>query len=396
MDDFVTAREAAGLLGVTLDTFYVYVSRKGIRSQAVANSRARRYWRDDVERLRQRRSSQASMRDDVNEDSALTLIKADTLFYRGRSVSDLSDTATFEQVAALLWGVEEYAAFTPDVATAPATLKSVRAAIRGEPHVNQALAIFPMLEDANPRALDLSTLGTAKTGADLLRWFAAIILNLPTPSVQAIHKIFAKALRLGSHETDLVRRLLVLSADHGMEPATFAVRAVASTGVSPWRAVPTGLSVALGRRSRLGHFSSLARFVSDILKSDMVAEPIVRRIHESDDLPGFSIERGAPSEPRARTLLVALQEFSNDPDCQRFNVAIKVANDIGGFVPTFALLSTFAWRKLGLKTTNAPFLMARSAGWIAHSIEQYQTGERQRRELHYRGPLPVAAAGDRR
>jgi hypothetical protein len=43
MDEYVSAEEAAALLGVAIDTVYVYVSRKGIRSIPTPNSSKRRY-----------------------------------------------------------------------------------------------------------------------------------------------------------------------------------------------------------------------------------------------------------------------------------------------------------------------------------------------------------------
>lgn len=387
-DDYITAEEAAALLGVALDTFYVYVSRKGLRSQPTPNSRKRRYWREDVERLRQRRGRPAPIAGDINQESALTLITGDQIFYRGKDVADLAETASLEATAALLWGVEAEAVFTPALPAAPTALHALRAALADEAHVDQALALFPLLERANPRALDLSVLGTARTGADLLRWFAAIALGASGPVAEPIHAIFGKACGLAPRDEDLVRRLLVLSADHGMEPATFAVRAVASTGVSPWRAVPTGITVSLGQRSRLGRFTALGRMVSDILRSDVPSDAVVRRVREGDELIGFSARAEDRREPRAAILRAALRTYRDDPERQRLEDAIQAAEDIGGYAPTFALLSTFVWRKVGLKATNAPFLMARSAGWIAHSIEQYQAGERERREPHYQGPLP--------
>jgi len=43
----------AGALGVSIPTLYAYVSRGLIRSQGVPGSRNRRYWKVDIERLRQ-------------------------------------------------------------------------------------------------------------------------------------------------------------------------------------------------------------------------------------------------------------------------------------------------------------------------------------------------------
>jgi predicted DNA-binding transcriptional regulator AlpA len=52
---YITAKEAAAALGVSIPTLYAYVSRGLIRSQGVAGSRNRRYWKVDIERLRGRR-----------------------------------------------------------------------------------------------------------------------------------------------------------------------------------------------------------------------------------------------------------------------------------------------------------------------------------------------------
>src|SRR6202030_2262223 len=52
---YTSATEAAGALGVSIPTLYAYVSRGFIRSQGVAGSRNRRYWKVDIERLKGRR-----------------------------------------------------------------------------------------------------------------------------------------------------------------------------------------------------------------------------------------------------------------------------------------------------------------------------------------------------
>ncbi len=48
---YLSAEEAASLLGVNLTTLYAYVGRKNIRSMKVEGSRKRRYWAADIHRL---------------------------------------------------------------------------------------------------------------------------------------------------------------------------------------------------------------------------------------------------------------------------------------------------------------------------------------------------------
>src|SRR5262245_55370915 len=52
--ELVTAREAAKLLGIKLDTLYAYVSRGLVRSVSGEGRKARLYLKDDLDRLRAR------------------------------------------------------------------------------------------------------------------------------------------------------------------------------------------------------------------------------------------------------------------------------------------------------------------------------------------------------
>jgi citrate synthase len=53
---YLTAREAAGELGISLKTLYAYVSRGLIRSEAVGGKRRnRRYRAEDVRKLKERK-----------------------------------------------------------------------------------------------------------------------------------------------------------------------------------------------------------------------------------------------------------------------------------------------------------------------------------------------------
>jgi citrate synthase len=389
MDEYVSAEEAAAMLGVAVDTVYVYVSRKGIRSIPTPNSSKRRYWRADVERARRRGGRSPAIAGDLKQESAITLHTEEDLYYRGRSVRELTESASFEEVAALLWDVEEKEAFTEKLPASAPTMSLFTTAFASESTVNQALALFPLLEAANPRSYDLSQVGMARTGADILRCLCALILGKPHPAADPIHATFGETLGLSPEDTDLLRRLLILSADHGLDSATFAVRAVASTGVSPWRSILTGLSVKSGQRGKLTQYGGVRQLITEIMGAKMASEPVMRRVQEGEAIPGFQPPEASRADARVRILSDRLHTtMSADKDFQHIEAAARAVHEIQGLEPTFAYLSGFAWWKVGLRSNIAPFLLGRSAGWVAHAIEQYQGGERERAELHYRGPLP--------
>ena len=111
--DYLTAAETAAALGISLATLYAYVSRGLIRSEAAAGSpRARRYRRDDVDRLRARQAQRRNPDRAAEQalswgmpvlESGLTLIAGGRLYYRGQDANELAKSSTFEQVAHLLW-----------------------------------------------------------------------------------------------------------------------------------------------------------------------------------------------------------------------------------------------------------------------------------------------------
>src|ERR671932_1283741 len=110
---YLTAREAAEELGVSLKTLYAYVSRGLIRSEAIGGTRRnRRYRAEDVRRLKERKEQRRDP-DRTTEsalywgspvmESALTLITDGRMYYRGRDAITLSEDHSLEQVAQLIW-----------------------------------------------------------------------------------------------------------------------------------------------------------------------------------------------------------------------------------------------------------------------------------------------------
>src|SRR5215475_12551407 len=109
----LTARQAADRLGVKLDTLYAYVSRGRLRSVIVPGTRERRYRREDVEALLDGRSGPRPSRSLDPEalmpviGSSICLIENGRFYYRGKDAVDLSELATLEEAARLLWLAED-------------------------------------------------------------------------------------------------------------------------------------------------------------------------------------------------------------------------------------------------------------------------------------------------
>jgi citrate synthase len=396
---YITAKEAAAALGVSIPTLYAYVSRGLIRSQGVAGSRNRRYWKVDIDRLRGRRVLHEHSQDQPGsseetkglvDETKITLLTQRGLYYRGRDVAELAETDTFESVAALLWEADPKSVFGKSLPSAPPSLAKLRRGLAELTVFEQAMALFPLIERANPRSYDLSKPGFARTGADLSRWYAAILVG-GTPSAAPVHEFIAESLGAPQGFADIIRRLLIVCADHEFDPTTYAVRATANAGVTPYYAVVTGIIASRGQRLQSGRIEAAARLLEEIVAIPDPRDTIVARFRNGEQLVGFGSPVHDKMDPRAAIVMDALKKkFGDDVELKRLQRAADTAAEISGALMEFILPAIFVGRKLGLKGQElAVASLGRTAGWIAHAMEQYHGHALIRPRARYTGPLPA-------
>src|SRR5215813_469473 len=153
--ELLSAREAAGRLGVKTDTLYAYVSRGLLCSVAVPDSRERRYRPEDVERLRAGRGSGRGTRSEPLTpviDSSICLIEDGRFYYRGQDAARLAETATLEDIAELLWGAEG-----PHPATSGSLSRSAGEGTRGRrPRAREGKVQYGLIERCQVRLAELA------------------------------------------------------------------------------------------------------------------------------------------------------------------------------------------------------------------------------------------------
>src|ERR1700737_4613842 len=329
--NYLSAEQAAKSLNVSLQTLYAYVSRKGVRSLLIPGTRKRRYWKADIDRLRDKKLPAPITPGPLKHESAITLTTGSDIFYRGQNAVELAEHSSFESVAALLWGFKEEEVFGKVPPKIPPLFKQMDKLLAKESEINRATALFALLEQANPKAYDLSAIGMARTGVDILRCLTAITLRTAKVTAEPVHLFIARNRGLSPPLADLVRRLLILSADHAFEPGTVAVRPVASAGGPPWRSLISGFSVTLGRRGR--SFEAIHRFVVEVVACSDPYAMIVGRIRDGEPLPGFDSDTVASvhstGDPRVR----AIFEFcgailAKDPAFARLRGVIAAIKEI--------------------------------------------------------------------
>ena len=391
-DLYLTAAQAAAQLGIAVSSLYAYVGRKGLRSQAVPGSRARLYWREDVDRLTKFAGAERVVRSEsvLVPETKITLLTDTGPYYRGRSAIALSETATLEETAALLWEQDAAALFSDAVPPAPADFAGARRTLSSLNPADQAVALFPLLEAANPRSYDRSALGFARAGAELLRWFAALMARAERPTVEPIHVVISRAFAPDDSYEDIIRRLLVLFADHELSAPTYAVRAVANTGATPYQAVAAGLVASKGHRLKEGRGPAIRRFLQEVMSDADPAYPVLERHRAGEPIPGFAHDLYRGGDARARAFLPVLRRrYEGREEFKRLTQAIRIAHDAAGVEPELPLLAFFVERALNRRSAFGSIqLVARSVGWIAHAWEQIDSMPLVRPRAVYTGILP--------
>jgi citrate synthase len=396
---YLTAEEAAEMMGVAVPSLYAYVGRKGIRSQPIPGQRARLYWREDVEKIANRRSK-ASV---VNWDSVLvpqtkiTLITDEGPYYRGHSAVGLADTATLEDVAALLWEQDKVAVFPDTAPLSPPTVRRARAALADMSASEKIASLLALLEHSNPRNYDRTAAGFFRASGDLLRWFAALSIGAEEPSTKPVHLVLARGWKAPRGFEDMIRRMLVLLADHELTADTYAVRAVANAGCTPHQAVIAGIVATGGYRLGQGRGPTLRRLIEEIVANEDPGQPLIERYREGEPIPGFeggpigSVAAGMGRDARAVSLLKTLEEqFGDDRDVRRLLKAVEVAREGIGVEPNIRVVYFFMERKLKIPPHDASLkVVARIVGWLAHAFEQMESGPLVRPRTAYAGPLPI-------
>jgi len=391
---YLSAREASAELAISPATLYAYVSRGLIRSEPSPEARTHRYRAEDVRGLKERRAPSPEPRglrsfdaDLPVLDSAIATITEDGPIYRGVNCVDLAQTDTLEHAATLLWDVTVVDPFASD--NCPHVSDEMRAiaeAARRAAPIDRAIAVLALAASADPRAFTRAADGRAMVGARIVRLVVATMLNR-APSAEPLHLQIASAWAPDNkHAADLIRRALVLLAEHELNASTFTARCAASTGLNLYDAVIAGLAALKGPKH--GGAGVLASQLVKTLVDKDVAPVVRERVALGERFAGFGHGVYKRGDPRAISLLEALTR-AGAPRKFTKEIPERIAEATGEFVNIdYALAVLVHALRMPAGSELALFAMARSVGWIAHASEQLQHGRLIRPRARYVGPAP--------
>lgn len=378
--DWLDIRTALARLGVARQTLYAYVSRGLIRSRPSDTDPRRSLYdshaiEDLVLRRRRGRTRNAIAASTIDWGepvlvSRITRIDSGQVAYRGQDAVMLSQWASLEDVAALLWEA-------PSLPRAPA---GQYVPPKGATPMARCLAAAAHL--AAPVTFDRGRRALLQDAARVLRCLASASAGLRDTGSSA-HATLAAAWHADTQAADLLRRALVLCADHELNASTFAVRVAASTGASLSACVLAGLATLSG---------PLHGGVTDRLRA-MLAEPGLRRdpatavaarLARGEEIPGFGQRLYPNGDPRAAALFAAW------PPGRTWRRLVDTVEEQTGRRPNIdaALVMLEDSLRLPVGAAFALFAVGRTVGWIAHAMEQHQDGQLIRPRAVYAGPEP--------
>jgi citrate synthase len=387
MTTWIRSDEAARLLGVSKPTLYAYVSRGLVERHTAPDGRTSLYARRDVDVLTSRARTRAPVDRptiDAQVTSAVTALHDDVLLYRGRAADELARTATFEQVAELLW-TGTLPASPPTWPLDRVALDRVAAVVAAarthDPLLRLALAAATLADGADS---DDDWRGAAPDAARRLLALAPTVLGGPRTGDLAGRLTRAWVRRPTDELVAAVGRALVLLADHELATSTLAVRVATSVRTDPYSALAVGLHTVRGtlHGGAAAHACALFTDAAEHGPAAAVAEPLDRRRR----LSGFGHSIYRRGDPRVEPLLDAVRTYAAAADAaarRRLALAVEVRAEAMRVLGLHANVD-FALATLyfvaGLPADVPLFAVARLAGWAAHAAE-----ESTERPVRYRG-----------
>ncbi|KOU71515.1 citrate synthase [Streptomyces sp. MMG1533] len=398
----LSTKEAAELLGVKPETVYAYVSRGQLTSRRAPGGRGSTFDAKEVEALarRNRRDSGGGSGSggELSVRTRITLIEADRYYFRGVDATELAARHSYEEVAEWLWTgqMRPGATFTAPEAAAAVARRAVDALPEHAAPTDRLRVAAIAAAAADPLRFDLSeeaVLGTARVLIPTLVAALPPVLHDHGDGGPLAHRLWTRLSGRPADEASLraLDTALALLVDHDLAASTLAVRVAASARAHAYAAVSAGLGVIEGPLH--GAASGLAhRLLLDVLDQGSAAPVIADELRAGRRIPGLGHRLYPGEDPRARALFGLLEQIP------RAEPAFAAAHDIVATTARHAPLHANVDLALAVLTASSGmpaaagetiFAVARTAGWIAHALEEY--GERplrMRPSGHYVGPRP--------